>query len=244
MNERIKFVKEIIKEKQEEYDFLIETDKESANYILTDMKLYEEILKDLERLEILDKLVTDDCIAGNQVGLDIVNNLIERANKYKEKAKHFEKENQELKSKYNNLMLDFKMFDFNTLKQENEILKQSVKDTYDTSQEIIFDLKKENKELKENEIKINRYNSELIVSATNLEKENQGLKERQKDILNTNVELSFSNQKLKKAIEIIKLTKVDTLLLLRTKSLKEYNSQYELNKLTKQEYELLKEVLE
>ena len=30
MNERIKFVKEIIKEKQEEYDFLIKKDKESA----------------------------------------------------------------------------------------------------------------------------------------------------------------------------------------------------------------------
>ena len=55
MNERIKFIKEIIKEKEEAYDFLKETDKESANYVLTDMKFYEEILKDLERLEQLEK---------------------------------------------------------------------------------------------------------------------------------------------------------------------------------------------
>ena len=55
MNERIKFIKEIIKEKEEAYDFLKETDKESATYVLTDMKLYEEILKDLERLEMLEK---------------------------------------------------------------------------------------------------------------------------------------------------------------------------------------------
>lgn len=34
--------------------------------------------------------------------------------------------NQELKSKYNDLMLDFKMFDFNTLKQENEKLKKAI----------------------------------------------------------------------------------------------------------------------
>lgn len=33
-------------------------------------------------------------------------------------------ENEELRSKYNDLMLDFKMFDFNTLKQENEKLKK------------------------------------------------------------------------------------------------------------------------
>ena len=35
-------------------------------------------------------------------------------------------ENKELKSKYNDLMLDFKMFDFNTLKQENEKLKKVI----------------------------------------------------------------------------------------------------------------------
>ena len=51
------------------------------------------IKQDLERLEVLEKLVTDDCIAGNQIGLDIVNSLIT-------KNKQLEKENQELKYEY------------------------------------------------------------------------------------------------------------------------------------------------
>ena len=149
--ERIKFVKEIIKDKQEEYDFLIETDKESANYILTDMKLYEEILNDLE---------------------------------------------------------------------ENEILKQSVKDTYDSSQEIIFDLKKENQELKE------------LVESLNMEQILQ---------VESIFDLEIENEKLKKAIEIIKkhdIKPINHLGCLRF-GYNEYNCH-----LTDEEYELLKEVLE
>ena len=76
-----------------------------------------------------------------------------------------------------------------------------------------------------------------------LEKENKELKEKYKHRAETSHELCEALKNYEKAIEIIKLTKVDTLLLLRTKSLKEYNSQYELNKLTQQEYELIKEVL-
>ena len=36
------------------------------------------------------------------------------------------KENKELKSKYKDLMLDFKMFDFNPIKQENEKLTKAI----------------------------------------------------------------------------------------------------------------------
>lgn len=171
--ERIEFVKEIIKDKQEEYDFLIETDKESASYILTDMKVYEEILKDLE---------------------------------------------------------------------ENEILKQSVKDTYDSSQEIIFDLKKENEELKENQIKINRYNSELIVSATRLKKENQELKCEL--VFGEKNEILAENEKLKKAIEILKKSFISIKIL---GDLKIYNLTNNVALgvyATEKDLELLKEVLE
>lgn len=77
--ERIKFVKEIIKDKQEEYDFLIETDKESANYILTDMKLYEEILKDLEENEILKQSVKDTFDSSQ----DIISEISEERDLFK-----------------------------------------------------------------------------------------------------------------------------------------------------------------
>ena len=53
-------------------------------------KELECIKQDLERLDVLEKLVTDDCIAGNQIGLDIVNSLIT-------KNKQLEKENEKLK---------------------------------------------------------------------------------------------------------------------------------------------------
>lgn len=90
---------------------------------------YEIIKSDLERLEILDKLVTDDCIAGNQVGLDIVNNLIERANKYKEKAKQLEKENQkyleELK-RWGYPETPIHISKYKQLEKENEELKDKL----------------------------------------------------------------------------------------------------------------------
>ena len=102
------------------------------------------ILQALDRLEILDKLVTDDCIAGNQVGLDIINNLIERANKYKEKAKQLEKENQELRNKLNINFEDCadelcealtqrdKLYDENLeLQKENQELKEEIQDLKD-----------------------------------------------------------------------------------------------------------------
>lgn len=79
MNERIKFVKEIIKEKQEEYDFLIKKDKESANYILTDMKLYEEILKDLEENELLKQSVKDTFDSSQ----DIISEISEERDLFK-----------------------------------------------------------------------------------------------------------------------------------------------------------------
>ena len=50
-----------------------------------DKEMYEYFIQDLERLEVLEKLVTDDCIAGNQIGLTIVNSLITK-NKKLEKA--------------------------------------------------------------------------------------------------------------------------------------------------------------
>ena len=152
--ERIKFVKEIIKDKQEEYDFLIETDKESANYILTDMKLYEEILNDLE---------------------------------------------------------------------ENEVLKQSVKDTYDSSQEIIFDLKKENQELKDENYKLKRELNNIDYDFDKLEDE----------II-----------KLKKAIEILKR---DFQFKIEDNFLWIYDDYFgalESLSLTEEEINLLKEVLE
>ena len=67
--------------KEEKYDewrrYFFEVDKE----------MYEYFIQDIERLEVLDKLVTDDCIAGNEVGLQIVNNLIERSNNYRDENK-------------------------------------------------------------------------------------------------------------------------------------------------------------
>jgi protein-tyrosine phosphatase len=76
------------------------------------------------------------------------------------------------------------------LENENQILNQSVKDTYDTSQEIIYELKQE-------------------------------------------------NEKLKKAIEILK----DKFAFKLKNNKLEFLYNYQYFELTKQEYELLKEVL-
>ena len=79
------------------------------------------------------------------------------------RCKHLEKENNELKQD----ILSFEDYSYDLdcekeqlekenqeLKDKIQILEQSVKDTYDTSQEIIADLKKENQELKEKNTKM------------------------------------------------------------------------------------------
>lgn len=47
-------------------------------------KEFEIVFQDLNRLEKLEKVATKDCIAGEQVGLNIINGLIERGDKYKQ----------------------------------------------------------------------------------------------------------------------------------------------------------------
>ncbi len=71
-----------------------------------------------------------------------------------------------------------------TIKQDLELLEQ-LKQQRDSlainNGELcvkVTDLQKENQELKEYQIKINRYNSDLIVASTRLKKENQELKEK------------------------------------------------------------------
>lgn len=101
------------------------------------------------------------------------------------------------------------------LEKENKILEMSVKDTFDTSQEIIGELTEENNELK-------------------------AIKKR---ISNNYDRLNRKRKKLEKAIEIMRNKKVNIHFLFLHK-LEDYNllvcNAYQL---TKQEYELLKEVL-
>ena len=99
----------------------------------TPQDLINTIKQDLERLKVLDKLVTDDCIAGNEVGLQIVNNLIERSNNYrdenkqlKERLEKLENENKELEemlsvANYVGCGAEEKVWD---LTRENEKLKE------------------------------------------------------------------------------------------------------------------------
>lgn len=48
-------VKDIIKELEDEYEHYRTVDKERASYIYTDLGVYKEILKDLKRMEQLEK---------------------------------------------------------------------------------------------------------------------------------------------------------------------------------------------
>ena len=114
-----------------------------------DIDMFEQVLKDLERLGVLDKLVTDDCIAGNEVGLQIVNNLIERSNNYrdenkqlKERLEKLENENKELEemlsvANYVGCGEAEKVFD---LTQENEKLKQKVEDLENNQETVLTTL--------------------------------------------------------------------------------------------------------
>lgn len=64
---------------------------EGVRYTLIDDELRSYIEESLKRLEILEQVATQDCIAGEQVGLQIVNNLIERGNTYKQETKKLKK---------------------------------------------------------------------------------------------------------------------------------------------------------
>lgn len=96
-------------------------------YGMAGRSFYDLIKQDLERLEQLEKEnleLKQDIVSFEDYSYDLDC-----------EKEQLEKENQELKDKI-------------------QILEQSVKDTYDTSQEIIADLKKENQELKEKNTKM------------------------------------------------------------------------------------------
>ena len=113
---------------------------------------FDLIKQDLERLETLEKVwAKEEWCEGVPLNVESLKSLF----KYNEEL--FEK----------NLELD----------KENEILKQSVKDTYDSSQEIIFDLKKENQELKEEMETLKKYDMELFTTTFKLKKAIDILKE-------------------------------------------------------------------
>jgi hypothetical protein len=75
--------------------------------------------------------------------------------------------------------------------------------------------------------------------------ENQDLKDNEKIITDYGYNLVIENEKLKKAIEIMKNKKMSVTFFRACKDIKEVNSyRNNENQLTKEEYELLKEVLE
>ena len=99
---------------------------------------YKELLeKDLERLEELEKenQTLNEALDFAKVDYTTARINLDNASV---RIKDLEKENQELKSKYNDLMLDFKMFDFNTLKQENEKLKKAIEIIKSKNVDIFF----------------------------------------------------------------------------------------------------------
>ncbi len=93
-------------------------------------KCLNTIKQDLERLELTEALYNNT--------LKEMKTIKDDDRKLYLKFKDLEKENQELKSKYNDLMLDFKMFDFNTLKQENKKLKKAIEIVKSKNVDIFF----------------------------------------------------------------------------------------------------------
>lgn len=79
---------------------------------------YNIIKQSLERLEQVEK--------ENQELAETLELYNEKFAGHERERADLIKENQELKAKCKDLMLDFKMFDFNTLKQENEKLKKAI----------------------------------------------------------------------------------------------------------------------
>lgn len=179
---------------------------------------YNIIKQDLECLELIEALYNNT--------LEEMKTIKDDDRKLYLKFKELEKENQELKQVWNKeewcqgIPLSAEslksLFNYNEelfkknleLDKENLILKQSVKDTFDTSQEIIADLKKELEQEKWNGIE---YWEEF--------------------------------KKFKKAIEILK----DNLISVRQGVYNDetfyLNCEFKTIEITKQEYDLLKEVL-
>lgn len=136
--------------------------------------------KSLEIIEALNDLKNDNALLSRKQAhliYDYVNQL--------------EKENQELivnKNVAQAVALDQKR-EITELKDQVAYFKEEFEgwqSAYEWSQAQNAILKLKNEELEEDQIKVNRYNSELIIAATRLKKENQELKEQLKNNDNYN----------------------------------------------------------